>query len=151
MTVAENRLSWSHHAGGRHPDLLVEILNPPTCPETVSSGEPGGLLGPVLSVERVLELGWWDVAAVLVQTAVVVPVDPLGGRDLDGIDGAPWPAVTDHFGLVRAVDGLGQGVVVRVAHAADRGGDPGLDQPFGVTNRRVLLSLGSRGGRNRSL
>jgi hypothetical protein len=28
----------------------------------------------VLSVERFLELGWWDVAAVLVQTAVVVPV-----------------------------------------------------------------------------
>jgi len=27
---------------------------PPACPETVSNGEPGGLLGSLLSVERVL-------------------------------------------------------------------------------------------------
>jgi hypothetical protein len=42
------------------------------------------LLGSLVSVERVLEFGWWDVAAVLVQAPVVVAVDPFGGGEFDG-------------------------------------------------------------------
>ena len=39
-----------------------------------------GLVGPVRSVERLLELCWWDVAQVAVQAVVAVPVDPTEGR-----------------------------------------------------------------------
>ena len=44
----------------------------------------------------------------------------------------------DHLGLVEAVDRLGQGVVVAVADAADRGLDAGLGQALGVADRDVL-------------
>jgi hypothetical protein len=68
----------------------------------------------VLSVVGGLEFGGWDVAAVLVQAAVDEPVDPLRGGDLDVVDGLPRPARLDQFGLVQAVDRLGEGVVVRL-------------------------------------
>lgn len=38
-----------------------------------------------MSVVDLLEDGWWHVAAALVEPAVVVPVDPFGGGDLDGV------------------------------------------------------------------
>jgi hypothetical protein len=44
----------------------------------------------------------------------------------------------DQFGLVQAVDGLGQRVVVAVALAAHRGLDAGLGQPFAVADADVL-------------
>nr|UCK92300.1 hypothetical protein [Raoultella planticola] len=44
----------------------------------------------------------------------------------------------DHLGLVEAVDGLGQCVVERVAHAAHRGLQARLGQPLGVSDRHVL-------------
>ncbi len=33
------------------------------------------------------------------QAAVVVPVDPLQGGVLDGLEGAPWAAPMDHLRL----------------------------------------------------
>jgi hypothetical protein len=50
----------------------------------------------------------------------------------------------DHFGLVEAVDGLGQRVVVGIADAADGRFDPGFGEVLGVADRDVL------GGFNRS-
>ena len=44
----------------------------------------------------------------------------------------------DHFGLVEAVDCLGQSVVVAVADAADRRLDPGFGKALGVLDRHVL-------------
>lgn len=41
-----------------------------------------------------------DVAAVLVEAAVVEPVDPFGRGELDLVDGAPRFAGFDHLGLV---------------------------------------------------
>jgi hypothetical protein len=38
-----------------------------------------------------------------VEAAVVEPVDPLGGGDLDVVDGLIWPSALDQFGLVEAV------------------------------------------------
>ena len=38
----------------RHSSVSDPHWIPPACPETVSNGEPGGLLGSVVSVERVL-------------------------------------------------------------------------------------------------
>ena len=46
----------------------------------------------------------------------------------------------DHLGLVEAVDGLGQGIVVAVADAADGWLDAGLGQALGVFDRDVLAA-----------
>ena len=46
----------------------------------------------------------------------------------------------DHLGLVEAVDGLGERVVVAVADAADRRLDAGLGQALGVLDRDVLAA-----------
>ena len=51
---------------------------------------------------------------------------------------APRPAPPDHLGLVEAVDGLGEGVVVAVADTADRRLDAGLGEALGVFDRDVL-------------
>src|SRR5689334_17504919 len=90
------------------------------------------------SVVGGLELGWRDVAAVLVEAAVVEPVDPFGGGDLDVVGGLPGAARLDQFGLVEAVDRLSEGVIERVAHRSDRGADAGLGQAFPVPQRGVL-------------
>jgi len=46
----------------------------------------------------------------------------------------------DQFGFVQAVGRLGQGVVVAVARAADRGLAAGLGQPFAISDAHVLRS-----------
>ncbi len=53
------------------------------------------------------------------QAAVVEPVDPFESGHLDGFEAAPRAASMDHLGLVEAVDGLGQRVVVGIADTAD--------------------------------
>ena len=63
--------------------------------------------------------GGWNVADGLEQAAVVEPVDPFEGGHLDGFEVAPRAASMDHLGLVEAVDGLGQRVVVGIADTAD--------------------------------
>jgi hypothetical protein len=40
----------------------------------------------------------------------------------------------DHLGREEPDDGLGEGVAVGVANAADRGLDAGFDEPLGVTD-----------------
>ena len=57
---------------------------------------------------------------------------------LDVFDVAPRTAAADDFGLEQADDGLGQGVVVRVADAAHRGLDTRLEESFRVTDREGL-------------
>ena len=44
----------------------------------------------------------------------------------------------DDLGFIKAVDRLGERIVVRVADAADRGFDAGLGETIGVFNRNVL-------------
>jgi hypothetical protein len=75
---------------------------------------------------------------------VVEPVDPFQRGVLDGLKGSPRAASVDYFGLVEAIDGLGQGIVVAVADAAHRGLDAGLGQALGVLDGHIL------GGFNRS-
>ena len=69
---------------------------------------------------------------------MVEPVDPFERGELDGFERAPWPTPVDHLGLVEAVDGLGQGVVVAVADAAYGRLDTGFGQTLGVFDRDVL-------------
>jgi hypothetical protein len=66
------------------------------------------------------------------------PVDPFQGGELDRVERAPWSAPMNDLGFVEAVDGLGQGVVIAVADAADRGFDPGLGEALGVLDADVL-------------
>ena len=71
---------------------------------------------------------------------MVEPVDPFERGELDGFERAPWPTPVDHLGLVEAVDGLGQGVVVAVADAAYGRLDTGFGQTLGVFDRDVLAA-----------
>ena len=71
-----------------HPNSLATTPEPPRHVRRLSWFESSAACWAlVLSVVSGLELGWWDVAAVLVEAAVVVPVDPFGGGDLDVVDG----------------------------------------------------------------
>ena len=87
---------------------------------------------------------WRNVSDRLQQPSIVEPVDPFERGELDLFEAAPWPAPPDHFGFVESVDGLGEGVVVAVADAADRRLDAGVLQALRVFNRHIL------GGFNRS-
>ncbi len=51
----------------------------------------------------------------------------------------------DDFGLVEAVDRLGESVVIAVADAADEGLDAGLSQAFGVSECSHIASRGRYG------
>lgn len=76
---------------------------------------------------------------------MIEPVDPLERGVLDSFEAAPRAASVDYLGLVKAIDRLGQSVVVAVADAADRRLDAGLGEAFGVLDGYIL------GGLNRSL
>jgi hypothetical protein len=84
--------------------------------------------------------GWRDVADGLQQPAMVEPVHPFERGELDGFDGPPWSTSMDELRLVKAVDGLGQRIVVAVADAADGWLYPGFCQAFSVFYGNVLAS-----------
>ena len=79
-----------------------------------------------------LGFGRRDEADGLQKPAVVEPVHPLEGRELDGLEVAPRSSSMDDLNLVEAVDRFGEGIVVRVADAADRRLDPGFGETLGV-------------------
>ena len=85
-------------------------------------------------------LGWRDVADRLEKASVVEPVDPFEGCELDGLQRFPRPATTDDLGLVKAVDALGESVVVAIADTADGRFDAGLHQALGVFDRDILAA-----------
>jgi len=86
-------------------------------------------------IARRFELRGWHVPDWFEQAAVVEPVDPDERRVLNVVDVAPRPAAPDDLGLVQAVDGLGECVVVRVADAADRALEASGSEPLGVADR----------------
>lgn len=96
--------------------------------------------GGVLTVVGVFEFGGWDVAAGLEQVAVVEPVDPFQGGDLDLLDRAPRALGFDQFGLEQADDGLSESVVVGVADGTDRRCGAGLGEAFGEGDRGVVTT-----------
>ena len=87
-----------------------------------------------------LGLGWRDVADGLQEQPVVEPVHPFQGRELDGFERPSRPAPMDDLGLVETVDGLGQSIVIAVAHATHRRLDTGVGQALGVFDRDVLAA-----------
>src|ERR1017187_2135166 len=84
-----------------------------------------------------LELCRWDPADLSVQTSVVEPIDIREGLVLDIVEPGPR-ATVDELRLVQAVEGLGEGVVVRVPARAHRGGDTGGLEALGVADSDIL-------------
>ena len=82
-------------------------------------------------------LGGRNVADGLEQAPMVEPVDPFEGGKFHRLGMAPGTTPADHLGLEQPDHRLGQGVVVAVADAADRGLDAGLGKPLGVADRDV--------------
>ena len=76
----------------------------------VESRRRGDVLG--LSIVACFGLGGWNVADRFEQAPVVEPVHPFQGGEFDSLQAAPWSTAADHFGLVEAVDRLGQGIIV---------------------------------------
>src|ERR1700712_6145075 len=74
------------------------------------------------------------------RSPVVEPVDPFQRRELDGLEVSPWPAAMDHLGLVEAVDGFGESIVIGISDAADRRLDACFGQALGVFDGDVLAS-----------
>ena len=89
-----------------------------------------------------LELRRGDVGVVVgdlaVETPVVEPVDVAQGGVLDVVEALPGALGVDQLPLVETVEALGEGVVIAVAAAADRGDDVVGGQAFGVANCEVL-------------
>jgi len=50
----------------------------------------------------------------------------------------PWALMLDHLGLVETIDGLGEGIVIRVTDAADGSSDLRLFEALGILDRKVL-------------
>ena len=71
---------------------------------------------------------------------MVEPVDPFERGVFDRLERPPRPTPVDHLGLVKAIDRLGQSVVIAVADATDGWLDPCLGKPFGVFDRDVLAA-----------
>ena len=93
---------------------------------------------PLLGIIARLGLGGRDISDGFEQPAIVEPIHPFKGGEFDRLEAAPGSPPVDQLGLVEAVDGLGQRVVVGIADAADRGLDASLGQTLGVADRDVL-------------
>lgn len=75
-----------------------------------------------------------------VRPSGVVPVDPLGGGDLDIVDARPGALVAGELGLVQRIQGLRQSVVVGVTFGAHRGHRLAASQGLSVADGAVLHS-----------
>ena len=69
---------------------------------------------------------------------MVVPVDPFEGGQLDVVEALPRSAAADELGLGEAYEGLGGGVVERVALAAHGADGASGVEPVGVAQGQVL-------------
>ena len=70
---------------------------------------------------------------------VVEPVHPFESGELNGLEASPWPASVDHLGLVKTVDGFGEGIVIGISDAADRGLYACFSQALSVLNGSALV------------
>jgi len=79
-----------------------------------------------------------DIADRLEQAAVVEPIDPFEGGELDRLEGAPGAAPMDDLGLEETNHRFGESVVVGISDAADGRLDAGLGETLGVANAHIL-------------
>ena len=113
------------------------VFSASVAPLTKPSGCPPIRVNPIISV---FGFGWRHVTDGLEQPLVVEPVDPFQCRVFDGFEGSPRPPPMDDLGLVEAVDGFGQGVVIAVADTADRRLDAGLGEALRVLDRQLAAA-----------
>jgi len=73
-----------------------------------------------------------------VEPAPIEPVDVGQRRPLDVLDALPRSFVEDELGLVEPDEGLGEGIVIRVAARADRVDGVHFAEPLGVADCEVL-------------
>lgn len=71
---------------------------------------------------------------------LVLPVHPFEGSDLNLKNVFP-SMVIDQLVLIRAVDVLGQRIVVRIPNAPGRGSDPRISEPIVIHNTDVLTPM----------
>ena len=76
----------------------------------------------------------------LQEPPVIEPVDPFERGVFDGIEGLPWSAPMNEFGLEQTDNRLGQCVVVTVANTADRGLQTRLGEALGIPDRDILAA-----------
>ena len=65
-----------------------------------------------LTVVVLFQLCRRDLADLVVDAAVVEPVDVGEGGPFDVLDVPPWALAVDEFGLVEPVEALGEGIIV---------------------------------------
>ena len=94
----------------------------------------------VAAIVRLLELGRRNQPDGLEKAPVIEPVDPFERGEFDRLDMPPGTAAPDDLGPEQADHRFGQGVVIRVAGAADGGSDADLGQALAVADRQVLGS-----------
>ncbi len=68
---------------------------------------------------------------------MVEPVDPADGGQLGVLDGPPGLGGFDRLGLVEALDGLAQRIVIGAPDGSDRGLDAGLGEAIGEPDGRI--------------
>jgi len=66
-------------------------------------------------VVPLLGFGWRDVSNRSHQPAMVEPVDPFEGSELDGLEETPGSAPVNQLGLIEPIDRFRQGVVAGIA------------------------------------
>jgi hypothetical protein len=90
----------------------------------------------------VLLLGFcgWDIADGFEQPPVVEPVDPFESGIFDGLERSPRSPPVDDLGFVKAIDGLGQSVVIAVADTTDGWLNARFGEAFGILDRDVLAA-----------
>ena len=71
-----------------------------------------------------VSLDGWDVADRLEEAAIVEPVHPFEGGELDGLDAAPRASTADDLGLEQADHSFGERVVVGIPDTATEGAMP---------------------------
>src|SRR5690606_1559643 len=92
----------------------------------------------VALIESLLVLSRWNITDRLKKALVIEPPDPFERGELDVFESSPRPPLADHFRFVEANHRFGEGIVVRVASAADGRLDAGFRQPLGVANGEIL-------------
>ena len=78
------------------------------------------------------------VADGLEQPAVVEPIHPRQRLEFHPLQMLPRTLPSNHLRLEEPNHRLGEGIVIRVAAAADRRRDPGVGEPVGVPHRQIL-------------